>query len=792
MSVKKIIAMAFSAVMLLNTEMPTFAYFQAGSNMLSNNTFEVSVFDETSSDELMNIKLGNEKISLNLDQKAPKSENCKSKETNKSKKLTKGQIKEITNVLPDVSVRYKKQDQGLKEDYILHSKVAQNVFDLNYDIDSLQAEQLDEQNILLLDKNGTVKTIISAPYMTDAKGARSTDVSLKISNKNGNILSVKLEANSSWLNDDSREYPVEVDPRYDTLPTKSMKKGDSSEQVALLKNMLFEAGVGVGISLREAKRDMKNNSFGNVTRKFVISFQLAMDLNPTGIADSNTLAALRMHLERKGILDTQEHTEQFLKRAESRSSSEASGFFASIVNYFSRINLADLVVTSGTVAVVVGISAFCSPVTAAGVVYMLIGGAAIGAVAGGISEYVQQRAVGSEVDFERVAIKAAGGALKGTISAIPGVGVGLCGKSMLLGGIGTVGAGENLLCSVKSTGFSRDAVEDALINGAAQGLAAIPSAALARGLVGMIKPQSQAALNPNMSASQNLNPASSKGSSNLLEKGKFATESGARNLLGDTKPTQIGNAGKVVATGGASMVGDAISKEKDVAAAANVQEKTKDETKNNNSSKPSSVVNKNKEDDKKRVVNNTTDTEMKPIIKDGTCLPDTKKTTTKSDVQKDKPEQPAKHRPIYDVISAKKLEEIRMDTIARNCDISRKIPPHSSEFYDRQRENYQLELDNIHRIELAVEKGERPSLTAKEKCLLEVAKGSAQEQIKIITEAKNGDFSKIQQLHDEKYMSVQDIFERQMSSPTVEQILKYGHVISRWQKDGESLTGFRE
>lgn len=770
MSVKKIIAMAFSAVMLLNTEMPTFAYFQTDSNMLSNSTFEVNVFDETSSDELMNIKLGNEKISLNLDQKTCKSENCKSKEPDKSKKLTKGQIKEITNVLPDVSVRYKKQDQGLKEDYILHSKVAQNVFDLNYDIGSLQAEQLNEQNILLLDKNGTIKTIISAPYMTDAKGARSNDVSLKISSKNGNILSVKLEASSSWLNDDNREYPVEVDPRYDTLPTKPMKKGDNSEQVALLKNMLFEAGVGAGISLHEAKRDMKNNSFGNVTRKFVISFQLAMDLNPTGIADSNTLAALRMHLERKGILDTQEHTEQFLKRAQSRSSSEASGFFASIANYFSRINLADLVVTSGTVAVVVGISAFCSPVTAAGIVYMLLGGAAIGAVAGGVSEYVQQRMVGSEVDFGRVAIKAAGGALKGTISAIPGAGIGLCGKGILLGGIGTVGAGENLLCSVKSTGFSCDAVEDALINGAAQGLASIPSAALARGVVGIVKPQSQAVLNPSMNPSQNLNPAHSEGSLNLLEKGKSATESGARNLLGDTKPIQIGNAGKVVAAGGASVVGGAVSKEKDVAAAANAEEKSKDDS----GSKPSSAVNKNSEDGKKKVINSATDIDKNPIVKDDKRLSDTKKTTAKSDVQKSQAQNTVKQRYVDNALSFQKLAEIRMDTIAKNCDISKKISSTFLERYDRQKENYLLELDNIYRIELAAERGERLPLTTQEKCLLEVAKGSAQEQIKIINEAKNGDLSKVQQLHGEEYMSIQDIFQRQMSSPIVEQILKYG------------------
>ena len=235
MSIKKMAGMLLSTLVLLNIAMPIFAYASVDSNMTSNDTFEVIVSNSTDTDELMNIDLGNEKISLSLDKKTLNFEEFKSEKENKSEKLSKGQTQQIADVLPGVSVRYKKQEQGLKEDFILHGKDAQNTFDLNYDIGSLHAQQLDEQNIILTDKDGAIKTIISAPYMTDAKGTRSADVTLKILDKKDNILSVKLTADYSWLQSDDREYPVEVDPRYDTLPTRPMQKGDNSEQVALLK-----------------------------------------------------------------------------------------------------------------------------------------------------------------------------------------------------------------------------------------------------------------------------------------------------------------------------------------------------------------------------------------------------------------------------------------------------------------------------------------------------------------------------------------------------------------------------
>lgn len=759
--------MLLSTLVLLNIAMPIFAYASVDSNMTSNDTFEVSVSNSTDTDELMNIDLGNEKISLSLDKKTLNFEEFKSEKENKSEKLSKGQTQQIADVLPGVSVRYKKQEQGLKEDFILHGKDAQNTFDLNYDIGSLHAQQLDEQNIILTDKDGAIKTIISAPYMTDAKGTRSADVTLKILDKKDNILSVKLTADYSWLQSDDREYPVEVDPRYDTLPTRPMQKGDNSEQVALLKNMLFEAGIGAGVSWHEVKRDMRNNTFSNVTERFVIAFQREMDLTPTGIADANTLAALRMHLERMGILDTQEHTEQFLRRAEERSPSETKGFFAGIADFFSRINLTDLLVTTGTVAVVVGISAFCAPVTAAGITFMLVGGAAIGGMAGGVSEYAQQRAVGSEVDFGRIAIKFAGGAVKGAVCAIPGAGVGIAGNAWMAGAVAAAGAGETLSCTVKSIGFSGEAVADALINGGAQGLASMPAAALARGVVGLVKPQQSA------------------------------------NLLGETKSVQIGKAKEVVE--GAGTVGGGVAAESVVSSSSgdngdkpssttqSATERSRISTapgsKNllsGSESRQIGTADRFGEDAAEVTVQRTVSTNSGNAETKSDISPADVGAALKNDVPRELPTQPqpyGSHMSVPPNMSKQTFETTRMETIAKNQDIARTIPEQIPQYYDAQKANYQAELDKVNGIEQAAQAGQRPPLTVEEKRFIEVTRHTASEQIGRLDDAMRGNPMQRAQLHNESRMDPHRVFQSQMSTPSVQEILRFGHIVSRWQED---------
>ena len=115
------------------------------------------------------------------------------------------------DVFNDVDLQYIVSPVGLKENIILKSKSAQNSFTVNYNIGELTAEVIDEHTINLMADNRIVYTI-SAPYMYDANGFESKAVSLKVEkNKNGK-LRVVVSADTEWLNEEQRTYPVVIDP----------------------------------------------------------------------------------------------------------------------------------------------------------------------------------------------------------------------------------------------------------------------------------------------------------------------------------------------------------------------------------------------------------------------------------------------------------------------------------------------------------------------------------------------------------------------------------------------------
>ena len=116
------------------------------------------------------------------------------------------------DVFPNVDIEYILDSVNLKENIVLKKSGAQNEFIAQYNIGELTAEQVDEQNIELRDAQGTVIFCISAPYMFDAAGQTSGDVSLSILSEADGVMRVKITADKAWINDEARVYPVKVDP----------------------------------------------------------------------------------------------------------------------------------------------------------------------------------------------------------------------------------------------------------------------------------------------------------------------------------------------------------------------------------------------------------------------------------------------------------------------------------------------------------------------------------------------------------------------------------------------------
>ncbi|MBR5489325.1 MAG: RHS repeat protein, partial [Firmicutes bacterium] len=124
------------------------------------------------------------------------------------------------DVYEGVDAEYKVGLSGIKENLILKEAGTQTEFEILYDIGKLNAVQEDERSIQLM-KGEEVIYQIQAPYMKDANGEYSDQLTLEIKEQKNKKLRVALSADEKWLKDENRVYPVIIDPVVQTKTTKS-------------------------------------------------------------------------------------------------------------------------------------------------------------------------------------------------------------------------------------------------------------------------------------------------------------------------------------------------------------------------------------------------------------------------------------------------------------------------------------------------------------------------------------------------------------------------------------------
>ncbi len=122
------------------------------------------------------------------------------------------------DVYENTDFEYIVSPDGLKENIILQKAGTQTVFEAEYKVDKLSPVQVDSKTINLVSANGEVVYTISAPYMTDSNNQNSPGVTLTLSAVDNNKFTVTTTLDENWLNDDSRVYPVTVDPMVMTKP----------------------------------------------------------------------------------------------------------------------------------------------------------------------------------------------------------------------------------------------------------------------------------------------------------------------------------------------------------------------------------------------------------------------------------------------------------------------------------------------------------------------------------------------------------------------------------------------
>ncbi len=104
---------------------------------------------------------------------------------------------------------------SLKENIVVYKPQAEYVYSFDLDSDGLIPVEQANGSIILVESEASQEAVftLDAPYMYDANGAESYDIELSIK-ENGDEYIVTVEADSTWLNNSEREFPVVIDPTW--------------------------------------------------------------------------------------------------------------------------------------------------------------------------------------------------------------------------------------------------------------------------------------------------------------------------------------------------------------------------------------------------------------------------------------------------------------------------------------------------------------------------------------------------------------------------------------------------
>ncbi|QLY78026.1 carbohydrate binding domain-containing protein [Clostridium intestinale] len=207
------------------------------------NDFKISIAQNINADKLVSINKDKYEVSWNI--KSDKNVKVNKKETTdedvnkllgltkeQENKLSKKEKAELENskkatlikttssvafeeVKPNINLEYKLISDSIKESIIINKPTDINKFSFNFNMKNLKPELKDNQ-IILSDKD-TGKEIMrmQAPFMVDAKGEQTDRVKLSFDKKEkGHVLTLELD--KEWLNSKDRQYPIIVDPSFES------------------------------------------------------------------------------------------------------------------------------------------------------------------------------------------------------------------------------------------------------------------------------------------------------------------------------------------------------------------------------------------------------------------------------------------------------------------------------------------------------------------------------------------------------------------------------------------------
>lgn len=252
------------------------------------NSFNIKFSNKAKNKKLVSLKSGN----YQLDWALANARKVSAEELKFESGLTDVALKNVNSgvvykeILPDVDLQYVIDASSVKEDIILKKSTAQHEFVFEYQVKKLAYQANSDGSISFYAEDNLEDAVytLDKPFMYDANGETSDAIKVTVE-KTKKGFSLKLTADSEWLNASERSYPVTIDPTIITEQVATAVK-DTTGVLSSKTNTLYEA-----LESGSNKLWLKVGSFFNTEAYALVYVPL-----PSHISDSCRILEAKLNL----------------------------------------------------------------------------------------------------------------------------------------------------------------------------------------------------------------------------------------------------------------------------------------------------------------------------------------------------------------------------------------------------------------------------------------------------------------------------------------------------------------
>ena len=203
----------------------------------------------------------------------------------------------LRNATSNSDMEYRVEIDRIKENIIINSKAESYEYNFDLQLENISIDVSEDGKSLQLIKkdSGMVEFYIPSPYMYDASGAESDAVYYEVEQKSDNEITIKVVADKEWINNDSRVFPVTIDPQIVTKDWSGAYYNTPNYEDSIFRYVIVDGD-------KERGGNLKLCSDGNTGKDIYSKIIIKRNKLPAFARDNFTQVKLQLKMKPGGFI----------------------------------------------------------------------------------------------------------------------------------------------------------------------------------------------------------------------------------------------------------------------------------------------------------------------------------------------------------------------------------------------------------------------------------------------------------------------------------------------------------